>query len=74
MNNTGMVLLSGGLDSVVSLALACEIYEMKLAVTFDYSQRSVKEEIEAASKYAKLLVPGFSDRIYGRIGATMSVT
>ncbi len=53
MNNTGMVLLSGGLDSVVSLALACEIYEMKLAVTFDYSQRSVKEEIEAASKYAK---------------------
>lgn len=46
----GIVLLSGGLDSVVSLALAKESYNIGLALTFDYGQKSAKNEIEASKK------------------------
>ena len=52
MNKTGIILLSGGLDSLVSLAVARDFCDVKLALTFDYSQRALKDEIQAASEIA----------------------
>lgn len=52
-----IILLSGGLDSLVSLGLTRDLYNVELALTFDYGQKSVKQEIEAASnlcEYYKL--------------------
>ena len=46
--NKGIVLLSGGLDSLVSLGLGIEKYGISLALTFDYGQKSAKYEIEAS--------------------------
>lgn len=46
----GIILLSGGLDSLVSLGLGIDKYGIKLALTFDYGQKSVKDEIEASRK------------------------
>lgn len=46
----GVILLSGGLDSVVSLGLGLKKYGIKLALTFDYGQKSAKDEIEASKK------------------------
>ena len=43
-----VILLSGGLDSLVSLGLSG--YNVSLALTFDYGQKSVKDEIEASRK------------------------
>lgn len=43
-----VVLLSGGLDSVVSMFLARQKAEIALAVTFDYGQKSRQNEIQAA--------------------------
>jgi len=43
-----IILLSGGLDSFVSLALSKEEYNVELALTFDYGQKSVQKEIEAS--------------------------
>lgn len=48
-----IILLSGGLDSLVSLGLTREKYNVKLALTFDYGQKSVKEEILASSRLCK---------------------
>ena len=45
MNNS-IVLISGGLDSIVSLGLAKEEYNVTFGLTFDYGQKSAKEEIE----------------------------
>lgn len=45
-----VILLSGGLDSFVSLALTKEDYNIKLALTFDYGQKSVEREILASKK------------------------
>lgn len=45
-----VILLSGGLDSVVSLGIAKEKYNITLALTFDYGQKSAKQEIEASAK------------------------
>lgn len=45
-----IVLLSGGLDSFVSLALTKEEYNIELALTFDYGQKSVEREIFASKK------------------------
>lgn len=45
-----VVLLSGGLDSFVSLALSKEEYNIELALTFDYGQKSVLQEIAASKK------------------------
>ncbi|MBO6086946.1 7-cyano-7-deazaguanine synthase QueC [bacterium] len=44
----GIILLSGGLDSLVSLGLSKEQYGISLALTFDYGQKSVKKEIETS--------------------------
>lgn len=51
--NKSIILLSGGLDSVVSLAAAIKEYNIKLALTFDYGQRAKYQEIKASSEIAK---------------------
>lgn len=45
-----IILLSGGLDSVVSLAL---VKDVTLALTFDYGQKSAAKEIEASAAIAR---------------------
>jgi 7-cyano-7-deazaguanine synthase len=45
--------MSGGLDSLVSLGLKKEALNIKLALTFDYGQKSAKQEIDAARKICK---------------------
>ncbi|MGZ5280409.1 MAG: 7-cyano-7-deazaguanine synthase, partial [Pseudobdellovibrionaceae bacterium] len=45
-----VLLLSGGLDSTVNLLAARTESEVVLALTFDYGQRAVAREIEAAQK------------------------
>ena len=47
-----IILLSGGLDSVVSLAYLKEKYIDFLALTFDYSQKPAKTEIKSAKEIA----------------------
>lgn len=42
-----VVLLSGGLDSTVSLAVAREKFSIELAVFFDYGQKAFKKEMES---------------------------
>ena len=44
----GIILLSGGLDSLVSLGLG--EYSVELALTFNYGQKSAKYEIDASKK------------------------
>lgn len=48
--NKGIILLSGGLDSLVSLGVGFEQYNIQLALTFDYGQKSAKYEIEASKE------------------------
>lgn len=45
-----IILLSGGLDSLVALGYSKEKYGIELALTFDYGQKSVKQEIESSKK------------------------
>ena len=45
-----IILLSGGLDSLVSLGLKKEELNISLALTFDYGQKSAKSEIDASKK------------------------
>ena len=49
-----IILLSGGLDSLVSLGLSKSSdnvkYSLKLALTFDYGQKSAEYEIAASRK------------------------
>jgi 7-cyano-7-deazaguanine synthase len=47
-----IVLLSGGLDSAVSLAHAMRESEVDLCLTFDYGQRAVSREQKAAAALA----------------------
>jgi len=51
--NKSIILLSGGLDSLVSLAYSKEKYNITLALTFNYGQRAVQKEIEAAQKISE---------------------
>lgn len=51
--NKGVILLSGGLDSLVSLIFGREDYNIQLALTFDYGQRAAKKEIEASKRIAE---------------------
>lgn len=48
-----IVLLSGGLDSAVSLTHALKETEVALCLTFDYGQLAAKNEIMAATALAK---------------------
>lgn len=41
----GIILLSGGLDSLVSLGLGIKKYGISLAITFDYGQKAATQEI-----------------------------
>lgn len=47
---SAIILLSGGLDSLVSLGMVKNNYNNILALTFDYGQKSVKDEIEASRR------------------------
>ena len=52
MNRKGIILLSGGLDSLVSLDIAkkqCDIFK---ALTFNYGQKAFLDEQEASKKIA----------------------
>ncbi len=53
MVKNALILLSGGLDSLVSLGLVRKTYGSVLALTFDYGQRAARYEIEAAKKIAE---------------------
>ncbi len=50
--NKGIILLSGGLDSLVSLGTSRNELNITLALTFDYGQRTVKKEIAASKSIA----------------------
>ncbi len=50
-----IVLVSGGLDSVVNLKIACDRGEAILALTFDYGQQCFDNEATAAASCAGLL-------------------
>ena len=49
----GVAILSGGLDSTVSLAVAMRRMNVVLAVTFDYGQRAARRERQAAVRIAR---------------------
>lgn len=49
----GVAILSGGLDSTVSLAVAVRKMDVVLALTFDYGQRAARREREAAARIAR---------------------
>lgn len=53
MKNNAILLLSGGLDSVVSLAFLKDTYSDILALTFNYGQKSFLAEKKASEKIAK---------------------
>lgn len=46
----GIILLSGGLDSLVALGTSIKELGIELALTFDYGQKTALTEIEAAKK------------------------
>lgn len=48
-----IILLSGGLDSLMCLALAKEEYNCELALTFDYGQKAFEREKVASEKICK---------------------
>jgi 7-cyano-7-deazaguanine synthase len=49
----GVAILSGGLDSTVSVAAATRKMDVVLALTFDYGQRAAKRERAASTRIAK---------------------
>ena len=53
MKNKSVILLSGGLDSLVSLGAGIEEYNVRLALTFDYGQKPANQEIKASKKIAE---------------------
>lgn len=48
-----IILLSGGLDSLVALGAYKENYNIELALTFDYGQKAAKEEINTSKNICK---------------------
>jgi 7-cyano-7-deazaguanine synthase len=53
--DSAVVLLSGGLDSLVAAHLATRAYRLRLAVTADYRQRAADAEMAAAAQQAAAL-------------------
>ncbi|MDD3012714.1 MAG: 7-cyano-7-deazaguanine synthase QueC [Candidatus Gastranaerophilales bacterium] len=51
--NKSIILLSGGLDSVVSLGCTKDAYNITLALTFDYGQRAGEKEVNSSKKIAE---------------------
>ena len=51
-NKKGIILLSSGLDSYISLSEAIKTIDITLALTFDYGQKAAEDEINAAKKIA----------------------
>lgn len=51
---SSLILLSGGLDSALSLVLAKQNTEVRLALTFDYGQKAASQEIQAATQICKI--------------------
>jgi 7-cyano-7-deazaguanine synthase len=49
----GVAILSGGLDSTVSLAVAVRKMSVVLALTFDYGQRAARRERAASARIAR---------------------
>lgn len=52
MKNKSIILLSGGLDSLISLACTKEELNIELALTFNYGQKSYKSEYNASKNIA----------------------
>lgn len=50
LKNRAIILLSGGLDSVVSIATIKEEMDVSLAITFNYGQKSFENELAASKK------------------------
>jgi len=50
---SAIALLSGGLDSTVSMVVSIKNYDIKLALFFDYGQRSIKKETMAIENICK---------------------
>ena len=48
-----VILLSGGLDSLAALGFPQNDYSIELALTFDYGQKSLANEIDASQKICK---------------------
>lgn len=55
MSNGSIILLSGGLDSLVALGFSKKHtnYNVKLALTFDYGQKSAEQEITTSANICK---------------------
>jgi len=51
----GVVILSGGLDSSTALCIARKTLDEVIALTFDYGQPAVKNEIKASKKICEAL-------------------
>ena len=49
-NKNAIILLSGGLDSLVSVALSQKDYNISCAIHFDYGQNPSKKELESSKK------------------------
>lgn len=52
-NKKGVILLSGGLDSLVSLDMAKDLCKIEMSLTFDYGQKAYEEEKKAAIDISK---------------------
>lgn len=51
--NKSIILLSAGLDSLVALGYCKDKYNIELALTFDYGQKSSNQEISASTQICK---------------------
>lgn len=53
MNKKSIILLSGGLDSIVALELVKEELNIQLAITLDYGQKVINQELKASKEIAE---------------------
>ncbi len=56
--NKSVILLSGGLDSLVALGYSKKHtnYNVELALTFDYGQKALKQEIETSKRFVIIII------------------